>query len=207
MPLNKQAPWGRAPVVAAPPRGLASVVGAQLGALAAQPSLAGNIDSVKTAIATSDANAAIGNLTLALAPLASLPQAIANAAQISQLGFQAVAVAIDKLNKSVQSGPGTPGTPSVDAYAIVAALGQVSDALCDQKNATFAHTNEMLAKASKSKSVEAARARLAALPDFAAALERQLEPLPDEREFETQRRQRLAQLVAFELKVLATIGP
>jgi hypothetical protein len=200
MPLNKRAPWGPAPLVAPPPPGLAKVI-------AAQPSLAANIDRIRDAVAASDANVAIGNLTRALAPLANLPQAISNASDVTKLGFQAVAAEIDKLNKSVQSGPGSVDTPSLDAFTIVAALGQVRDALCDQNKPTLAHTNDLIAKASKSASVQAARARLADLPDFAAALERQLEALDGRPDFETQRRQRLARLAAFELKVLATIGP
>jgi hypothetical protein len=207
MPLNKKAPWGPGPLVAAPPPGIAKVVGNHLQAIAAQPSLAANIDGVKAAVVASDANAAIVDLTRALAPLAQLPQAIMSASDVTKLGLQAVAAEIDKLNKSVQSGPGPSGTPSVDAFTILAALGQVRDALCDQVNANLKHTNDLIAKASKSASVQAARARLAHLPEFAAALGRQLGPLDGQPDFETQRRQRLAQLVAFELKVLATIGP
>jgi hypothetical protein len=207
MPLNKQAPWGPAPVVAAPPPGLAKVVGTTLGVIAAQPSLAPRIDAVTAAVAASDPNAQIARLAAALAPLALMPQAIANASDVTKLGFQAVAAEIDKLNKSVQSGPGSVDTPSLDAFTVVAALGQVRDALCDQNKPTLAHTNDLIAKASKSASVQAARARLANLPDFAAALERQLEALDGRPDFETQRRQRLARLAAFELKVLAAIGP
>jgi hypothetical protein len=207
MPLNKKAPWGPAPLVAGPPPGIAKVVGTHLQAIAAQPSLAANIDGVRAAVVASDANAAIGNLTRALAPLVQLPQAIMSASDVTKLGFQAVAMEIDKLNKSVQSGPGPSGTPSVDAFTILAALGQVRDALCDQVNANLKHTNDLIAKASKSASVQAARARLAHLPEFAAALEKQLKPVDGRPDFETQRRQRLAQLVVFELKVLATIGP
>jgi hypothetical protein len=206
MPLNKLAPWGAVPAAQPPAVGLATVVKQNLSVIAGQAPLAPQIDLLRQAVSAADPRAAINALAATLAPLANLPQAIADASDVSKLGFQAVAAEIDKLNKSVQSGPGAVVTPSVDAYTIVAALGQARDALCDQKHPTLAHTNDLLAKAAKSASVQAARASLAALPDFVAALDRQLAPLDDRQDFETQRRQRLAQLVAFEVKVLTTIG-
>lgn len=94
-----------------------------------------------------------------------------------------------------------PQSPSPEAFRIIACLGQVRDALLDQKKATLASVNSQLRKAKASKSANNLQAALAALDgklaeEFAAQFaqfEKSLAPI-----FETARRDRIASLIAFE---------
>lgn len=122
-------------------------------------------------------------------------------------GLAEVAAEIHKLVLVTQGGPGQGGeTPSVAAVAIVTALGQLRDPLCDQTT-TLAELNDRLQAMWKrpSKRMKDAYASLADLQELADGFKRQFDLFDPQAEFEPQRRKRIAELVAFEWKVLSEV--
>lgn len=117
-------------------------------------------------------------------------------------GLQAIASELSQLGRRP---PDPTGTPSAAAFTAVAALGQLRDALCDQRHAKLESVNTQIRKAAASQSLRDAEPLLAA-HGLAAALQAQLAPLQADQAFEPQRRRRLAQLVALEAEVLARVG-
>lgn len=118
---------------------------------------------------------------------------------------------LGELNSLIQLHLEPPTLPSANAFKIVAALGQVRDALCDQHKASAQIVNDQLDKVAgrknppPPKSIADSRMLLQPYSKLSGEFEQQLRELSTTGDFEAERRQRLAELVGFELRVLATV--
>lgn len=101
---------------------------------------------------------------------------------------------------------GAVAVPSPAAFRIIACLGQVRDAVCDQSHATRKSVNDLLDRAMISASAQEAHKYLSAQQaTLVTEFENQFRELERGVDFELQRRERLAELVAFESKVAANV--
>lgn len=102
---------------------------------------------------------------------------------------------------------GGPRTPSAAAARVLAVLGMVRDALLDQGCPSRKDFNEQIERARDAKSTKAMQRYLAKLDaSLADGFERQFADLDGDGDFERQRRERLAGLIAFEWQVVASVG-
>ncbi len=100
-----------------------------------------------------------------------------------------------------QVGSGRGATPSEEAFRLIAVLGQARDALLDQNKATPKSVNTQLAIAKGSQAAQDAHALLGRLdPVLADGFFDQFRPV-DAKAFGPARRERVAELMAFESKL------
>jgi hypothetical protein len=102
-------------------------------------------------------------------------------------------------------------TPSATALRIVWSLDAVRDALSDQECASVGDTNQQIAEAQGSSAVEETGAYVGQYhPDLIDPYKLQFRRLEadngDAEAFDLERRERLAELVTFELLVMAIVG-
>lgn len=201
--LNKSAGFGTLP----PPVSRPSAVGPAFRALAA---LDRPFDPAQPRGGVPFSALEQATLALAtLAPLAALPARVDALGDKAAAGLVALVQRIELLTDAVSRINPAPTTPPTTvsnlAFRVLARVGQVRDALCDLDQPTLKSINERLQREREADStVELQRLLEAAHSPLLADFTRQFRKL-DNRDFEPERRARVAELVAFEWRAMTEL--
>jgi hypothetical protein len=195
MPLDKFAKWGNLPPTKPVKPGIATVVDRGLPALNRQRQLETGLEVLKSTV---DSNAK--EITDRVDDLDASTRRLTET-------LDEIRADISRLDDLVRKKPPPCEIPSRAAQIVVWSLGPVRDALCDQTDPSFGHTNDLLERArERNQTVANVLSWLGnTYPKLAERYRSQLQALLNESGFDEERRRRLAMLSEFERDALGEV--